>query len=102
ADLSHVHVTANFKETQLDGMHAGSPAEFTIDAYPGRVFRGHVASMSPATGSVSSLLPPENATGNFTKVVQRLPIRVAIDSGGAAAHPLRLGMSVNVTVTTGS
>src|SRR5207253_5546606 len=102
ADLAHVYVTANFKETQLAGIHVGSPAEFTVDAYPGRVFRGHVESLSPGTGATFSLLPPENATGNFTKVVQRVPIRIAIDSGVDATHPLRLGMSVNATVTTGS
>jgi membrane fusion protein (multidrug efflux system) len=101
-DLRTVYATANFKETQLDGMRVGSPAEFTVDAYPGHVFRGHVRSMSPGTGSVFSLLPPENATGNFTKVVQRVPIRIAIDEGADTAHPLRLGMSVVVTVTTGS
>jgi membrane fusion protein, multidrug efflux system len=101
-DLTHIYVTANFKETQLAGIHVGSPAEFTVDAYPGRTFHGHVASLSPGTGAVFSLLPPENATGNFTKVVQRVPIRIASDSGADANHPLRIGMSVNATVTTGS
>ncbi|HEY3284487.1 MAG TPA: HlyD family secretion protein [Armatimonadota bacterium] len=101
-DLHSVDVTANLKETQLKGVRVGSPAEFTVDSYPGRVFHGHVASLSPGTGAVFSLLPPENATGNFTKVVQRVPIKVAIDSGEDASHPLRLGMSAVVTVTVGS
>src|SRR5439155_9685777 len=100
-DLASASVIANYKETQVQGIHIGSPAEFTVDAYPGRIFRGHVVSLSPGTGAVFSLLPPENATGNFTKVVQRLPIKIAIDSGVDATHPLRLGMSVEVTVSTG-
>jgi len=100
ADLQSSYLTVNFKETQLTNIRVGDPAEFTVDAYPGRTFRGHVASLSPGTGAVFSLLPPENATGNFTKVVQRVPIRIAIDSGADATHPLRIGMSVNVTVTT--
>jgi membrane fusion protein (multidrug efflux system) len=101
-DLSAADIIANFKETQLTGIHVGSKAEFTVDAYPGRVFQGHVSSLSPGTGAVFSLLPPENATGNFTKIVQRVPVKVAIDSGEDATHPLRMGMSVIVTVTTGS
>src|SRR5204863_9493553 len=100
ADLSQVYVIANYKETQLRGVHESSPAEFKVDAYPGRIFRGHVASLSPGTGAVFSLLPPENASGNFTKVVQRVPVKIAIDSGADSTHPLRIGMSVNVTVTT--
>jgi membrane fusion protein (multidrug efflux system) len=100
ADLNSADVIANFKETQLNGMRVGSPAEFTVDAYPGHVFHGHIASFSPGTGAVFSLLPPENATGNFTKVVQRVPVKIAIDDGIDEEHPLRLGMSVEVTVET--
>ncbi|HEU4751560.1 MAG TPA: HlyD family secretion protein, partial [Armatimonadota bacterium] len=102
ADLKHTYVTANFKETQLKGMRIGSEAEVKVDAYPGRVFHGHVESFSPGTGAVFSLLPPENATGNFTKVVQRVPVRIVIDAGIDPRHPLRLGMSVEATVTTHS
>ena len=80
-------MTANFKETQLTNIQVGDAAEFTVDAYPGRTFHGHVASLSPGTGAVFSLLPPENATGNFTKVVQRVPIRVGIDPGADRGPP---------------
>ena len=100
ADLQSVYLTANFKETQLTNIRVGGPAEFTVDAYPGRTFRGHVASLSPGTGAVFSLLPPENATGNFTKVVQRVPVRVRLDGPQDTRHPLRPGMSVTVTITT--
>ena len=95
-----VWVTANLKETQLAGVRVGEPAEFTVDAYPGRTFHGHVESLSPATGARFALLPPDNATGNFTKVVQRVPVRIAVDDPADPAHPLRPGMSVQVTITT--
>jgi membrane fusion protein (multidrug efflux system) len=101
ADLGSADVTANYKETQLEGMRVGSPAEVAVDAYPDHPFRGHVVSLSAGTGAVFALLPPENATGNFTKVVQRVPIKIAIDEGLDAAHPLRLGMSVEATVDIG-
>jgi membrane fusion protein (multidrug efflux system) len=73
-------VTANFKETQLDLMRAGQPAEISIDAYPGRVFKGHVDSIQAGSGAAFSLLPPENATGNFVKVVQRVPVKIVFDA----------------------
>ena len=95
-----VWVTANLKETQLAHVRVGDPAEFDVDAYPGRTFHGKVESLSPATGARFALLPPDNATGNFTKVVQRLPVRIAVDGTADPAHPLRPGMSVNVTITT--
>jgi membrane fusion protein (multidrug efflux system) len=95
-----VWVTANLKETQLAKVSVGDPAEFEVDAYPGVTFHGRVESLSPATGAKFALLPPDNATGNFTKVVQRVPVRVAVDSRADPAHPLRPGMSVNVTITT--
>ncbi len=95
-----VWVTANLKETQLAKVAVGDDAEFSVDAYPGRTFRGKVESLSPATGARFSLLPPDNATGNFTKVVQRVPVRVAVDNTTDATHPLRPGMSVEVTITT--
>jgi membrane fusion protein, multidrug efflux system len=95
-----VWITANMKETQLAKIRVGDPAEFDVDAYPGRTFHGKVESLSPATGARFALLPPDNATGNFTKVVQRVPIRIAVDDSTDPAHPLRPGMSVDVTVTT--
>jgi membrane fusion protein (multidrug efflux system) len=72
----------------------------TVDAYKGTEFRGHVESLSPATGAKFSLLPPDNATGNFTKVVQRIPVRIRLDTPQSAVHPLRPGMSVVATITT--
>jgi membrane fusion protein (multidrug efflux system) len=97
--LDDVWVTANLKETETVAVKPGDPAEFTVDAYPGVRFTGHVESVSPATGARFSLLPPDNATGNFTKVVQRLPVRIRANQRDPA-HPLRLGMSVAVTVQT--
>jgi membrane fusion protein (multidrug efflux system) len=95
-----VWVTANLKETQLAKVQVGDEAEFSVDAYPGRTFQGKVESLSPATGARFALLPPDNATGNFTKVVQRVPVRIAVDNTADPAHPLRPGMSVEVTITT--
>jgi membrane fusion protein (multidrug efflux system) len=91
-----VWIVANLKETQLEYVRVGQPVEFTVDAYPGKVFRGKVESISPATGAKFSLLPPDNATGNFTKVVQRVPVRIAIE--GNPEYPIRPGMSVFVTI----
>ncbi|HEU4649678.1 MAG TPA: HlyD family secretion protein [Gemmatimonadales bacterium] len=96
----NVWVTANLKETQLPGVEVGRKATFTVDGYPGRTFHGHVESLSPATGARFSLLPPDNATGNFTKVVQRVPVRIAVDDPVDPAHPLRPGMSVEVEIET--
>jgi membrane fusion protein, multidrug efflux system len=98
----NVWVTANLKETQLAHIRVGDRAEFTVDAYPGRKFEGRVESLSPATGARFSLLPPDNATGNFTKVVQRVPVRIAVDQPAQTPVPLRPGMSVDVTIETGS
>jgi membrane fusion protein, multidrug efflux system len=95
-----VWVTANLKETEVKDVTPNDRVTFTVDAYPGRTFAGHVESLSPATGARFSLLPPDNATGNFTKVVQRVPVRIAVDSGPDEAHPLRPGMSVVVTIAT--
>jgi membrane fusion protein, multidrug efflux system len=97
--LEDVWITANLKETEIENVKPGEPVDFTVDAYPGLHFRGHVESLSPATGARFSLLPPDNATGNFTKVVQRLPVRVRPDKVDTV-HPLRPGMSVVVTITT--
>jgi membrane fusion protein (multidrug efflux system) len=98
--LDDVWVVANFKETEIRDVDPGDRAEIRVDAYPGRRFRGHVESLSPATGARFSLLPPDNATGNFTKVVQRIPVRIRVDGPIDAAHPLRPGMSVTATVVT--
>jgi membrane fusion protein (multidrug efflux system) len=95
-----VWVTANLKETQLPGVSVGNKASFTVDAYPGRTFHGHVESLSPATGARFSLLPPDNATGNFTKVVQRVPVRIAVDDPLDPDHPLRPGMSIEADIET--
>lgn len=92
-------VTANFKETQVRAMRAGQEVDIRVDAYPGLVLKGHVESFQPGTGSVFSLLPPENATGNFVKVVQRLPVRIALDSPPDPDHPLRPGLSVVASVS---
>ncbi|WP_293720327.1 HlyD family secretion protein [Stappia sp.] len=98
--LSSAYLEANFKETQLGRISTGARVSFTVDAYPDVTMHGRVESISPATGAVFSLLPPENATGNFTKVVQRVPVKIAVDKDDAAAHPLRAGMSVVVEVDT--
>src|SRR6266581_8033802 len=98
--LGDVWVTAYLKETEVADVKPGEPVDFTVDAYPGRHFNGHVESLSPATGAKFSLLPPDNATGNFTKVVQRIPVRIRLDGKNDPGHPLRAGMSVNVTITT--
>ena len=95
-----VWVTANFKETQLAKIRPGQPVEFEIDAYGGCVGEGKVASVSGATGAKFALLPPDNATGNFTKVVQRVPVRIAVTKPCAGNHPLRPGLSAVVHVDT--
>jgi membrane fusion protein, multidrug efflux system len=92
-----VWIEANFKEDQLAHMHAGQTASVSIDAYPGRKFEAKVTSVSPGTGSEFSLLPPENATGNWVKVVQRLPVRLQIEGD---VPPMRAGLSATVTVDT--
>jgi membrane fusion protein (multidrug efflux system) len=97
---SGLWVTANLKETELADVTVGDPVSFSVDAYPGRTFKGHVESLSPATGAKFALLPPDNATGNFTKVVQRVPVKIAVDGPEDPTHPLRPGMSVVVDITT--
>jgi len=96
-DLDNLWVTANFKETQLRDMHPGQSASISVDAY-GRTYSGHVESIGGATGSRFSVLPPENATGNYVKVVQRLPVRIRFEKGQDPGHVLRPGMSVEPTV----
>ena len=92
-------VQANYRETQLTNVKIGDPAELRIDQYPGQVIHGKVLEIAPASGSQFSLLPPDNATGNFTKVVQRIPVKIALDDTVFAAK-LRLGLSVIATVRT--
>jgi len=90
-----VWIEANYKETQLNDIRVGQPVEFDVDAYGGRAFHGVVESIAAATGAQFSLLPPDNATGNFTKVVQRIPVRIRPTDPPDPVHPLRPGMSVN-------
>jgi membrane fusion protein (multidrug efflux system) len=97
--LQNVWVTANFKETQLKNMKPGQKAEVRVDTY-GKTFSGHVDSIAGATGSLLSLLPPENATGNFVKVVQRIPVKIVLDPIPAEKAVLRPGMNVDATVLT--
>jgi membrane fusion protein (multidrug efflux system) len=98
--LNDVFIDANFKETQLKRIRPGQPVTISVDAYGHRKFAGIVDSISPAAGSVFTLLPPDNATGNFTKIVQRLPVRVRVPKDVARQNLLRAGMSVYVTVDT--
>ena len=98
--LPRVYVTANFKETQLTQMRPGQRAEVSVDAYPGHPLAGRIDSFAPASGAQFSLLPPDNATGNFTKIVQRVPVRIALPREGPLARLLRPGLSVTVTVDT--
>ena len=98
--LDRVWITANFKETQVEHMRPGQRVEIEVDAYGGREFRGTVESLAAATGARFSLLPPDNATGNYVKVVQRVPVRIALDAGQDPEHLLRPGMSVVPTVLT--
>ena len=98
--LHAVYVKANFKETQLTHMYDGQPATVTVDAFPGVKFKAHIDSLAPASGQEFALLPPDNATGNFTKVVQRVPVKIAIEDNGVLAGRLRPGMSVEAIVNT--
>ena len=98
--LNDVFIDANYKETQLKRIRPGQPVTIKVDAYGFRKFAGVVDSISPAAGSVFTLLPPDNATGNFTKIVQRLPVRIRVPKGVAKQNLLRAGMSVYTTVDT--
>jgi membrane fusion protein (multidrug efflux system) len=98
--LHNVWVTANYKESQLKNMRQGQKAIVAVDAYGGREYEGHVDSIAAATGARFSLLPPENATGNYVKVVQRIPVKIVIDKGQDESRPLRPGLSVIATVYT--
>ncbi len=96
--LADVWITANFKETQLHNMKTGQAAEVSVDAFGGRTYRAHVDSLAAATGATFSLLPPDNASGNFVKVVQRVPVKIVLEPGQNTDHVLRPGMSVTATV----
>jgi membrane fusion protein (multidrug efflux system) len=98
--LPTVWVIANYKETQLTHMAVGQKAEIEVDSFPGRTLRGHVLALAPGAGSQFALLPPDNATGNFTKVVQRVAVKIAIDDADGLSDRLRPGMSVVATVDT--
>jgi membrane fusion protein (multidrug efflux system) len=96
------YVVANYKETQLTDVHEGQAVDIAIDMFPGKVVHGHVDSIAPASGQEFALLPPDNATGNFTKVVQRIPVRIALDATDNPTIELRPGMSVIPTIATRS
>jgi membrane fusion protein (multidrug efflux system) len=99
--VEQAFVDANFKESQLRGVRPGQPVELTADIYGGKVvYHGRVVGFSGGTGSALSVIPAQNATGNWIKVVQRLPVRIALDRGELATHPLRLGLSIDATIDT--
>jgi membrane fusion protein, multidrug efflux system len=98
--LDDVYVVANFKETQLTDVRAGQPVEVAIDTFPDARIKGHIDSIAPASGQEFALLPPDNATGNFTKIVQRIPVRIVLDRDDPVASQLRPGMSVVPTINT--
>jgi membrane fusion protein, multidrug efflux system len=100
--VSGAYVVANFKETQLTDVRAGQPVDIAVDMFPGQIVHGRVDSIAPASGQEFALLPPDNATGNFTKVVQRIPVKIALDGDSSAPIALRPGMSVIPTIETRS
>jgi membrane fusion protein, multidrug efflux system len=98
--LAATYVVANYEETQLSGIRAGQPVDIVVDTYSNTTVKGHVDSIAPASGQEFALLPPDNATGNFTKIVQRVPVKITIDSHDPLRGDLRPGMSVTATVNT--
>jgi membrane fusion protein (multidrug efflux system) len=102
AALPHVWVLANYKETQLTNVTVGQSARITVDTFPGKTLKGHVIAISPASGAEFALLPPDNATGNFTKIVQRVVVKISIDYADGIVDQLRPGMSVTPTIDTKS
>jgi membrane fusion protein, multidrug efflux system len=98
--LHAVYVVANFKETQLTDVVAGQPVEISVDTFPDHPLKGHVDSLSPASGLEFALLPPDNATGNFTKIVQRIPVKIVLEANEPLAGRLRAGMSVEPVIDT--
>lgn len=99
-DLGDIWVVANYKETQLKSVRSGQQVEIKVDTYPGKVFGGKVDSIMAGTGAVFSLFPPENALGNYVKVVQRIPVKIVFDKNTDKEHVLRIGMSVVPTIIT--
>ena len=99
--LPEIWVIANYKETQMTNIRLDQPATIHVDAFPDVKLTGHVDSWSPGTGSTFALLPPDNATGNFTKVVQRVPVKIVLDHHPALGTLVRPGMSVEATIDTG-
>jgi len=98
--LQAVYITANYKETQLTGVRPGQPVTIDVDTFPGTAVHGHVDSVAPASGQEFALLPPDNATGNFTKIVQRIPVKIVVSTNDPLANLLRPGMSVEPTIDT--
>ena len=98
--LHAVYIVANFKETQLTNVQPGQPVEIEVDTFPGHTVKGHVDSLSPASGLEFALLPPDNATGNFTKIVQRIPVKIVLEAYDPLAGRLRAGMSVEPVIDT--
>jgi membrane fusion protein (multidrug efflux system) len=98
--LEAVYISANFMETQLTAVRAGEPVTIAVDTFPGVTIHGHVDSLAPASGQQFALLPPDNATGNFTKIVQRIPVKIDVDPNDPLAGTLRPGMSVEPTIDT--
>ena len=96
--VDDIYITANYKETQLEKVRPGQKVEFKVDTFPGKTFKGKVDSIQSGTGSVFSLFPPENATGNYVKVVQRIPVKIILDKDTDKEHVLRIGMSVIPTI----
>jgi len=98
--VAQAYIVANYKETQLTNVRPGQPVEIEVDTFPGVAVRGHVDSIAPASGQEFALLPPDNATGNFTKIVQRIPVKIVLDPGSPLAGDLRPGMSVYPAIDT--
>src|SRR5258706_548818 len=98
--LAQAYIVANYKETQLTNVRPGQPVEIEVDTFPAAVVRGHVDSIAPTSGQEFALLPPDNATGNFTKMVQRIPVKIVLDAGSPLAGDLRPGMSVYPAIDT--
>jgi membrane fusion protein (multidrug efflux system) len=99
--LPRIWVIANYKETQMTNVRLGDPARVAVDAFPDLALTGHVDSWSPGSGSTFALLPPDNATGNFTKVVQRVPVKIVLDPNPALGTLVRPGLSVEASIDTG-
>ena len=97
-----IWISANYKETQLEKVKPGQKVEIKVDTFPGKKFYGRVESIMSGTGAVFSLLPPENATGNYVKIVQRIPVKIVLDQGTDPSHNLRIGMSVVPTILVNS